>query len=309
MAGGIITTGSIPKALWPGLKALYGTTYDQVEKTYSKLFSQVSSDKAYEEYLAFTGFSMAQVKPQGQSLAYDNQQQGFVTRLVNTTYALGWIATMEEMQDNQYPIVLRTRTKANAFSLLQAKEVNTHLIYNRAFNATYVGADGQPLCSTAHPNVSGGTFSNTFAVAADLSEASLEDATISIQGLLDDKGLQINVQPQALIVPKQEQFNATRILDSTYQSGTANNDINAMKQMGTFPGGIIMSRYLTAPHAWFIRTTVAGNMENGMIFQERSAPTPVSDNDMDTLNFKAGSWERYAAGWSDPRGLFGSNGP
>jgi phage major head subunit gpT-like protein len=193
--------------------------------------------------------------------------------------------------------------------MLQAKEQNMHLIYNRAFNATYVGADSQPLCSTAHVNVSGGTFSNCAAVPADLSEASLEDGLIQIRGFQDDKGLFINVKALSLIVPRQEFYNAVRITKSMYQAGSANNDINAIRFTNSLPDGIVDSVYLTSPHAWFIRTDCGGNAENGMIFQERMAPEFNQDNDFDTKNFKAATVERYAGGWGDPRGLYGSNGP
>lgn len=305
----VITTGSIPLALWPGLHALWGTTYNEHPKTYPMMFEETSSDKAYEEYLPFTGFGLGQVKPQGQSMAFDGQQQGQPTRLTNVTYALGYIVTMEELDDNQYKIVSETRTKANAFSMLQAKEQVGNLIYNRAFNSTYVGADGVSLCSTAHVNVSGGTFSNTFAVPADLSESSLEDACIAISGFTDDKGLFIGVKPKSLIVPRQQRFNAQRILKSVYQPGTANNDINALRVTNSIPDGVVESVYLTAPNAWFVRTDCGGNVGNGMIFQNRKAPEFQRDNEFTTKNLMAGTVERYAFGWGDPRGLFGSNGP
>jgi hypothetical protein len=305
----VITTGSIPLALWPGQHALWGTTYNEHPKTYPMMFEKTTSDKAYEEYLPFTGFGLAQVKPQGSSMAFDGQQQGQPTRLTNVTYALGYIVTMEEIQDNQYKVVSETRTRANAFSMLQAKEQNGNLIYNRAFNSTYVGADGQPLCSTAHVNVSGGTFANTFATPADLSESSLEDAVISIAGLADDKGLLIGVKPKSLVVPRQQMFTAERILKSVYQPGTANNDINALRETNSIPDGVTMSVYLTAPNAWFVRTDCGGNVENGMIYQERMAPEFMKDNEFTTKNMMAGCVERYAFGWADPRGIWGSNGP
>jgi hypothetical protein len=308
MPGGIITTGSLPKLLWPGLYDLWGRFYNKYEKIYPKLFNTTNSDKAYEEYQEVTGFTLGQVKPQGQSMTYDSVQQGFTTRLINTTYALGYIVTMEEIQDNLYPKESKSRTTANAFSMLQAKEQNLHLIYNRAFTSGYIGADGVTLANTAHPWVTGGTYANTPTVPADLSEASLEDALIAVRGYVDAKGLFMNVKVLSLVVPRQEFYNATRILKSTYQPGSGNNDINAVKFTNSIPEGIIESVYLTAPHSWFLRTDAAGD-GHGMIYQERMPPTFRQDNDFDTMNEKAGTIERYCGGWDNPHALFCVQGP
>ena len=308
MAAGVITTGSLPKLLWPGLQELFGVTYNQHEKTYPLLFDTVKSDKAYEEYVQVTGFGIGQYKPQGQSISYDSQQQGFVTRLTNAAYALGYIVTEEEIEDNLYPKISQSRTRSLAFSMLQAKEVNTHLIYNRAFTSGYTGGDGVVLCSTAHPNVSGGTYANTPTVAADLSEASYEDGLIAIKGFTDDKGLFINVKAKSLIVARQEWYNALRLTKSVYRPGTADNDINATLMDASVPGGAIQSVYLTSPHAWFIRTDAGGDGK-GLIYQERTPIKFFQDNEFDTRNMKAGAMERYTAGWEDPRGVWGNNGP
>ena len=308
MAGGVINTGSLPKLLWPGLKDVWGMGYNQHEKVYTKMFDTVRSDKAYEEYVMATGFALGQVKPQGQSIAYDSQQQGWVTRLTNTTYALGYIVTMEEMEDNLYEKIAKQRTRALAFSAIQAKEQNMALIYNRAFTSGYVGGDGVTLASTAHPNVSGGTFANRPTAGAALSEASYEDALIAINGLQDDKGLYINVKAKNLIVPRQLQFNALRLQKSVYQPGTANNDINATNFTNAVPGETVVSVYLTSPGAWFIRTDAGGD-GYGMIYQERTAIKFFQDNEFDTRNMKAAYSERYAGGWADARSLWANPGP
>mgnify|MGYP001446282420 CR=1 FL=1 len=308
MAGGVITTGSLPKLLWPGLQLLFGVSYNKHESIWPKLFETVKSDKAYEEYVQVTGFGLGQFKPQGQSLSYDSQQQGYTTRLTNASYALGYIVTQEEIEDNLYQKIATSRTRSLAFSMAQAKEVNNHLIYNRAFTSGYVGGDGVVLCSTAHPNVSGGTYANTPTVAADLSEASYEDAQISIAGFQDDKGLFINVRPKNLIVARQEKFNAIRLQQSVYRPGTANNDVNATNLVNSVPGETVVSVYLTSPHAWFIRTDAGGD-GHGMIYQERTAIKFFQDNEFDTRNMKAGAMERYSSGWDDARGLWGNNGP
>jgi hypothetical protein len=308
MAAAVINTGSLPKLLWPGLQEVFGVGYNKHAKTYPMLFNTVKSDKNYEEYIGITGFGPGQLKPQGQSLSYDSQQQGFPTRLVNATYALGFIVTYEEIKDNLYKKITASRMTSLSFSMLQAQEINLHLIYNRATNATYVGGDGVSLASTAHPNVSGGTYANTPTVAADLSEASLEDGLIAIRGFQDDKGLFINCKALSLVVPRQEFYNAIRITKSVYQPGTMNNDINAHKSVGAIPQGVIESVYLTAPHTWFLRTDAGGD-GHGMIYQERETIRTFTDNDFDTFNFKAGAMQRYVGGYDDPRGIWVNAGP
>lgn len=305
---GIITTGSLPKLLWPGVKDVHGIEYSQHPRIYPQLFTTVSSDKAWEDYVVATGFVMGREKPQGQGMTFDDQAQGPTTRLTNTTYALGYIVTMEEIQDNLYPKVSKSRAKSNAISMVQAKEFNLHLFYNRAFTSGYVGGDGVTLASTAHPLQGGGTFANRPVAGAMLNEASLEDALISIMGFVDDKGLLIGVKPQKLIVPRQQVYNAERLLKSMYQPGTANNDINAIMNTNSLPGGYVMSVYLTSPNAWFIKTD-AGNSGYGMIYQERMALVFDEDNEWNTKNFMAGSVERYTGGWDDARGLWATPGP
>lgn len=303
--GGIITTGSHPKALWPGVKAWWGRTYDEHKEEWPMLFDQDSSTQNYEEDVQIIGFGLAPVKPEGQGTIYTAEAQGFISRYVHLAYSLGYIVTQEELEDDKYEAVSKRRAASLAFSFRQTKENVAANVYNRAFNASFVGGDGVSLCSTAHPNTSGGTFSNMLAVGADLSEASLEDLIIQIMGATDDVGNLINLMPQRLIVPRQEWFNANRIMKSVFQPGTANNDINIIKAEGAIPGGIALNHYLTAPHAWFLRT----NCPNGMKMYQRVSISFEQDNDADTGNAKAKSRERYSFGWTDPRAVFGSNGP
>jgi hypothetical protein len=308
MPGGVITTGSNPKLLWPGLKLVFGIAYKEHPETWSKMFTRVPSDKAYEEYLTYVGTGLAQVKPQGESIAYDSMQQGFTTRLTNVTVGIGAICTEEEQEDNLYPQIAKGRMRALVFSMKQYKEQYMASFYNHAFTSGYNGGDGVVLCSTAHPNVAGGTYANTPATAADLSEVALEDGLIAIAGLQDDKGLFVNVQAKKLLCSRQDFYNAVRIVHSTYQSGTANNDINAIKYEGSLPDGIVQSVYFTAPHTWFILTD-AGGQGYGMIYQERRAARPFEDNDADTFNYKFGISERYVGGWDNPRVVWGNPGP
>jgi hypothetical protein len=302
---GIITTASHPKALWPGIKAWWGQVYDEHAEEYSKLFDSDTSSMNYEEDVQLTGFGLAPVKSEGSGVAYDSEIQGFTTRYTHVAYALGYIVTKEELDDNLYEQVSRRRAAALAMSFRQTKENIGANIYNRAFNSTYKGGDGVELCSTAHPNTSGGTFANKPAVDADLSEASLEDALTAIMGFQNDRGLLINVMPRSLVVARQNWWNANRILKSVYTPASADNSINVLKATNALPEGIVMNHYLTSPNAWFVRT----NIQNGLKYYSRVGIQFDQDNDFDTMNAKAKGYERYSFGWTDPRAIYGVNGP
>jgi hypothetical protein len=215
---------------------------------------------------------------------------------------------MEERMDNLYDKVSKTRTVSLAFSMLQCKEVNMHLIYNRAFTSGYTGGDGVTLASTSHPLQAGGTWANRPVAGSPLSEASIEDGLIALQGYVDDNSLLINVKAKTLVVPRQETYNAIRITKSMYQPGTGNNDINAIMESDALPGGTVVSVYLTSAHAWFLRTDAGGD-GHGMIYQERMAVAFDEDNDFTTKNEMASAVERYAGGWDDARGLWCNPGP
>jgi len=307
MPGGIISTGSHPKALWPGIREWWRREYDEHKTEWTDLVDAETSTMNYEEFVQLTGFGLVPVKPQGSGTSYTSEIQGFTTRMTHLTYSLGYIVTQEELEDDLYEKVSKTRSRALAFSFHQTKENVVANIYNRAFNASYLGGDGVALCSTAHPNTSGGTFSNMLAVGADLSEAAMEDLLVQIMGATDDAGLLISLMARSVIVSRQEWFNANRIMKSVFQPGTANNDINVLKATNAIPEGIKMNHYLTSPHAWFIRTNVRAG--TGMILLNRVAISFTQDNDFDTDNAKAKSRERYSAGWVDPRAVYGSNGP
>ena len=302
---GIITTASHPKALWPGIKAWWGQVYDEHQEEYSKLFDSDTSSMNYEEDVQLTGFGLAPVKSEGAGVAYDSEIQGFTTRYTHVAYALGYIVTKEELDDNLYEQVSRRRAAALAMSFRQTKENVGANIYNRAFNSTYLGGDGVSLCNTAHPNTSGGTFANTPTVAADLSEASLEDALTAIMGFQNDRGLLINVMPRSLVVARQNWWNANRIMKSAYTPSTANNAVNVLVATNALPEGIVMNHYLTSPNAWFVRT----NIQNGLKYYSRVGIQFDQDNDFDTMNAKAKGYERYSFGWTDPRAIYGVNGP
>jgi len=303
---GVINNGSHPKLLWPGIHAVWGQMYDQHPAEYTDLFDVQGSQKAYEQDVQVTGFGLAPVKGQGAAIQYDSEMQGWVTTYAHVAYALGYIVTKEELDDNLYKEVASRRAKANAFSMTQTIENVAAFIYNNAFTNTYYAMpDGLSIINAAHVNPSGGTFSNQLTPGADLSEAALEDMCIQIMNATQDRGLRISVMPRSLHIPTQEWFNANRILKSVLQSDTGNNAINVLKATNAFPEGIKLNHYFTNPNAWFIRT----NIPNGPQFFWRTKPTFDQDNDFDTKNAKAASYMRFSAGITDARGLYGSSGP
>ena len=298
-----ITTGNHPKLLWPGLNALFGTTYNDIPLQHTEVFETTTSDKAYEEDVELTGFGLAPVKTEGGGISYDSHTQGPTTRYTNVTYGLGFIETIEAVEDNLYKQRATSRTKMLARSMRITKETVMANIVNRAFDSNYAGGDGKELLATDHPSLNG-TQSNELAVAADLSEASLEDLFIQIMNATDSRGLRIRLMPKKLIVPSNLTFEAERIVKSNLQNDTANNAINAIKAKGVLPDGVMTWQYLTDTDAWFVKTDAPESLK---LFNRR-AVSFAKDSDFDTDNFKHKATERYVGGWSDWRGLYGSAG-
>jgi hypothetical protein len=298
-----ITSSSFAKALWPGVNAWYGKSYKDYPTEYTAIFPKYSSKKAYEEDVGTSSLGLAQEKGQGDSVSYDDERQGFTTRYSHIVYALGFIITREMYEDDQYGIVGKRKSTALARSMRQTKETVAANVLNRAFNSAYTGGDGLELCSTSHVNVAGGTFANELATSADLSEAALEQACIDIAAFTDDRGLLIAARPTKLIIHPANMFEAQRILKSNLQVNTAENNTNALKDMGMV-GNIVINHYLTDADAWFLQTDVP----DGLKYFERRADQFEMDNDFDTENAKFKATGRYSFGWSDPRGFYGSPG-
>lgn len=300
---GVITTGSHPKALWPGMHKFFGREYSENPQEWSQIFDTETSEKNYEEDTEVTGFGLAPVKAQAGAVSFDSESQGSTKRYTHVTYGLGYIVTREELEDNLYEIVSKRRIKALAFSMRQTEEIVGANVLNRAFNTSYTGGDGKAMIVSDHPTVSG-SQSNVLTTAADLSEASIEDLCIQIMNATNSRGLKISVMPKKLIVSPSEAFNAERILKSSLQTNTANNDINAIKSMGLLTGGVVVNHYLTDLDAWFIKT----NVPNGMTRFNRRATEFKQDNDFDTENAKAKATMRFSVGWTDWRGVYGTPG-
>jgi len=299
----IINSGSFAKALWPGVNAWYGKAYSEYPVEYTSLFDTHKSTRAWEEDVGISSFGLAVQKPEGGAVSFDSERQGFITRYQHVVYALGFIITREMMDDDQYDVVGQRKAQGLAFSMRQTKEIVGANVYNRAFLGAFAGGDGVAMIANNHPNIAGGTQSNIIATAADLSEASLEQACIDIAGYTNDRGLLIAVQPDSLIIPRQLMFEANRILKSDGRVGSDLNDINALKTMGIVPK-IVTNHYLTDTDAWFIRT----NVSHGLKYFERRGDEFAMDNDWDTENAKFKATSRYSFGWTDWRGIYGSAG-
>lgn len=299
----IINSGSFAKALWPGVNAWYGKSYNDYSVEYTDLFDKFSSNKAFEEDVGVSSFGLAVQKAEGAPITYDSERQGFITRYQHVVFALGFIITREVMEDDQYDIVGQKKASALARSIRQTKEIVAANVYNRAFNASYTGGDGVTMINASHPNIKGGTWSNIIATAADLSEAAIEQACIDIAGFTDDAGLLIATRPMSLVIPRQQIYEAKRILGSEGRVGTDANDLNALKTMGAIPK-VVTNHYLTDVDAWFIRTDI----KDGLKYFERRADSFDTDNDFDTDNAKFKAMSRYSFGWTDPRAIYGSAG-
>ncbi len=300
---GIITTGSFPRSLLPGVNKWFGDGYNYRAPMWDKIFTQYQSSRNYEFDVAMIPTGLVPVKAQGDGITYDSMQQSFETRYVHVVYASGIIITREEVEDDLYDIVAAKRAEALGRSFATTKEIIAANVLNNGFSGSFVGGDNVALFSTAHP-YQGGTYANRLLVDSDLSESALEQAMIDIYSFVDFRGKPISVMGERLIIPKELTYEAQRILNSNLRVATADNDMNAMKAAGVLPDGIHVNRYLTDTDAWFVIT----DCPDGMKMFERRALEVASDNDFDTENMKFKMSERYSFGWSDPKGAFGSPG-
>jgi hypothetical protein len=300
---GIITSGSLPKLLRPGLFDVFGTSYDQYPDEWDGLFEHNMSHRGYEEETMVTTMGLAQLKSEGASIAYDDMKQGFTSRYTHSEYGLGFIITQIEIEDNLYMDVGKMRAAGLAYSMKQTKNYNAANIFNFAFDTGHPIGDGAATIDTAHPTESGNQ-SNALTVAADLSEAALEELLIQIYDTRDNRNKKIAIREKCLLIPSNLQFEATRILHNPQRPGTAERDINALNSMGKFSEGIYVNHFLTDADAWFVTTTCP----NSLKYFDRRSLAFDDDNEFDTSNLKYKATERYSFGISDWRGLFGSPG-
>jgi len=298
-----ISRAQLLKELLPGLNALFGLEYAKYGEEHAEIYETESSDRSFEEETKLSGFSAAPVKDEGSAIEYDNAQEAWTARYTHETVAMGFSITEEAIEDHLYDSLSARYTKALARAMAYTKQVKAAAILNGGFaGATY--GDGQTLFSTAHTLISGGTNSNRPTVAADLNETSLEAAVIGIAAWTDERSLLIAAQPRKLIIPPALQFVATRLLDTDGRVGTADNDINALRNNGSIPEGYAVNHYLTDSNAWFLTTDIP----NGLKHFTRSPMSTSMDADFDTGNSRYKARERYSFGVSDPLGIYGSPG-
>ena len=299
-----ISRSQLLKELLPGLNALFGLEYQKYGEEHKEIYESETSERSFEEETKLSGFGAAPVKAEGSAIAYDNAQEAWTTRYNHETIAMGFSITEEAVEDNLYDSLSARYTKSLARAMSYTKQVKAASVLNNGFDGNFAGGDGVALFSTAHPTVGGGTNSNTAAVQVDLNETSLEAAVIQIAAWTDERGLLIAAKPQKLVIPPALMFVADRLLKTEGRVGTADNDINSLKQMGSIPGGSTVNNFLTDTNAWFICTDVP----NGMKHFVRTAMSTAMDGDFDTGNVRYKARERYSFGWSDPLGMWGSSG-
>ena len=300
-----ISRAQLAKELEPGLNALFGMEYNRYEGQHSEIFDTESSDRAFEEEVMLSGFGAAPTKSEGNAVTFDDANEAYTARYNHETVAMAFSITEEAVEDNLYDKLSGRYTRALARSMAHTKQVKAANVLNNAFTAgASAGGDGVALCATDHPLTNGGTFANEPSTAADLNETSLEDALIKIAGFVDERGLIIALRGMKLIIPRQLQFVAERLMASNLRVGTADNDVNAIKSTGMLPGGYTINDYLTDTDAFFIKS----DAPNGLKHFERMPLSTAMDPDFDTGNMRYKARERYSFGFSDPRAVFGSPG-
>jgi phage major head subunit gpT-like protein len=299
-----ISRAQLLKELLPGLNALFGMEYAKYDNQHAEIFETESSDRSFEEEVKLSGFSAAPVKAEGDSIQYDNAQEAWTARYTHETVSMGFSITEEAMEDNLYDSLSSRYTKALARAMAYTKQVKAAAILNSAFDTNVTYGDGKALCVTDHPLVSGGTNSNRPTVAADLNETSLEAAVIQISQWTDERGLLISAKPRKLVVPPQLMYTATRLLETEGRVGTADNDLNAIRNNGSIPQGYTVNHFLTDTDAWFLLTDIP----NGLKHFVRTPMSTSMDADFDTGNARYKARERYSFGVSDSLGIFGSPG-
>ena len=299
-----ISRAQLLKELLPGLNALFGMEYARYGEEHKEIYETETSERSFEEETKLSGFSAAPVKNEGSAIAYDQAQEAWSTRYTHETIALGFSITEEAIEDNLYDSLSARYTKSLARAMAYTKQVKAAAVLNNGFSSSYPGGDGVSLFNASHPLISGGTNSNTPTTQVDLNETSLEAAVIQIAAWTDERGLLIAAKPKKLVVPPALMFTAKRLLDTELRVATADNDINAIKQMGAIPEGYTVNHFLTDTNAWFLTTDVP----NGLKHFVRTPLQNSMDGDFDTGNVRYKARERYSFGWSDPLGMWGSSG-
>ena len=297
-----ISRSQLVKELEPGLNALFGLEYSRYENQHAEIFTTETSDRAFEEEVMLSGFASAPTKQEGAGVVFDTAGETFTARYNHETIALAFAITEEAIEDNLYDRLAARYTRALARSMSNTKQVKAANVLNQAQFTAVTGGDGVPLISASHPLATGGVFANVLATAADLNETSLEQSLIDIAGFVDERGLRIATQGRKMIIPKELQFTAERLMKSPQRTATADNDINAIASMGMVPEGYSVNNFLTDTDSFFLLTDVP----NGLKHFVRSPIKTAIEGDFDTGDVRFKARERYSFGFSDPRCIFGN---
>ena len=306
-----INRASISKELLPGLNAVFGLEYGEVNDEHKALYEIENSDRAFEEEVLFTGFGTAPTKGEGAAVSYDDAQESYTARYTAETVALAFAITEEAMEDNLYDTFAKLRAKGLARGMANTKQVKAANVFNNGFTDTI--GDGVAFFSDSHPTIAAGDQDNLLA-ASDLAESTLETALIAIQKTKDDRGILIGASAVSLHIPVDYWAVADRVLSSPGNtqasaasgdtSGLNMNAINATRHMGMVPDGYHINRRFTDTDAWFVKTDVP----NGTKMFIRSPLQTKMEPDFDTGNLRFKARERYSFGVSDWRGWYGSAG-
>ncbi len=297
-----ISRAQLVKELEPGLNALFGLEYNRYENQHAEIYVTETSDRAFEEEVMLSGFASAPTKQEGAGVVFDQAGETFTARYNHETIALAFAITEEAIEDNLYDRLAARYTRALARSMSNTKQVKAANVLNQAQFTAVTGGDGVPLIANNHPLATGGVLSNVLTVAADLNETSLEQSLIDIAGFVDERGLRIASQGRKMIIPKELQFTAERLMKTPQRVGTADNDINAIASMGMVPEGYSVNNFLTDTDSFFLLTDVP----NGLKHFVRSPIKTAIEGDFDTGNVRFKARERYSFGFSDPRCIFGN---
>lgn len=292
------------KQLQLGLNTVFGMEYNRYPEEWRDIFDINTSVKAYEEDVLMAGLGTAPIKAEGQPVSYDEGAESWVARYIHNTVALAFAITQEAEEDGLYGSIAGKYAKSLARGLQNTKEVTGANILNNGFNSAYPGGDNVALFTVSHPLFGGGVQANMFSTQPDLTEAALEAADISIGLWVDERGIRMAAKPKRLLVPNGNKYVAQRLLFSDFRPATGDNDINALKSLGTYAGGVSVNHYLTDPISWYIKTDVADGLKH---FVRKKVERGV-EGDFETGNMRYKARERYSFGWSDYRGAWGSAG-
>jgi hypothetical protein len=291
--------GAFSNLLAPGFRKIVFETYKQRPMEGMRLVNMNRSSRAYEEDFPIAGFGALSPKAEGQSVKYDDAIQGTVKRYVWTTFGRGFRISQEVMEDDLYGIMGGRMSKALGRAARSNQEIVMHAPYNNAFNTAFSGfVAGESMCSTAHALLRGGTLSNR--LDADFDLLWLQAALESFHSLTDESGIPAVFIPKYVVHSIGDYWLVNQVLKTQKLPGTDLNDINQVANEGLTPH---LSHYLTDSDSVFIVCD-----EHQVNYFDRRAFTFTNSDDFHTGDALFKGTRRNGGGFSDWRGIFGSQG-